>query len=60
MEMLKNISGAVKDEKVYLFMDGASFHRNLEVKQLMTELNIEPVYNVGYSFQYNPCERLFG
>ena len=60
MEMLKNISGAVKDEKIYLFMDGASFHRNPEVKQLMTELNIEPVYNVGYSFQYNPCERLFG
>jgi transposase len=59
MEMLKNISGAVKDEKIFLFMDGAGFHRNPEVKKLMVELNIEPVFNVGYSFQYNPCERLW-
>ena len=50
MEMLNNVSGAVKNEKIYLFMDGAGFHRNPEVKKLMTELNIEPVYNVGYSF----------
>jgi threonine aldolase len=43
MEMLKNISGAVNEEKIFLFMDGAGFHRNLEAKTLMTELNIEPV-----------------
>ena len=59
MVMLNNISGAVGKEKVYLFMDGAGFHRNPEVKKLMMELNIEPVYNVGYQFQYNPCERLW-
>lgn len=40
-------------------MDGAGFHRNPLVKALMIELNIEVVYNVGYSFQYNPCERLW-
>ena len=28
MEMLDNISGAVKDEKIYLFLDNAGFHRN--------------------------------
>ena len=59
MVMLENISGAVKNEKIYLFMDGAGFHRNPDVKKLMVELKIEPVYNVGYSFQYNPCERLW-
>jgi hypothetical protein len=48
--MLDNISGAVKDEKIYLFMDGASYHRNPEVKKHMIELNIEAVFNVGYSF----------
>ena len=26
----------------------------------MKELNMEAVQNVGYRFQYNPCERLWG
>ena len=25
----------------------------------MEELNIEPVFNVAYRFEFNPCERLF-
>ena len=59
MEMLDNISGAVKDEKIYLFMDNAGFHRNLDVRKHMKELNIEPIFNVAYRFEFNPCERLF-
>ena len=47
------------DLKIFLFMDGAGFHRSPDVKKLMAELNIEPIINVGYSFQYNPCERLW-
>ena len=58
--MLDNISGATKNEKIYLFMDNASFHRNEEVVKHMKKLNIEPIYNVAYRFQFNPCERLFG
>jgi hypothetical protein len=58
--MLDNISGAVKDEKIYIFQDGAGFHRSPEVKTRMKELNMEAVQNVGYRFQYNPCERLWG
>ena len=57
--MLDCISGAVGEERIYLFLDGASIHRNPEVKKRMVELNIEPVFNVGYAFQYNPCERLW-
>ena len=52
--------GAKSEEKLYLFMDGAGFHKNDEVKKQMTKLNIEPIMNVGYRFQYNPCERLWG
>lgn len=60
-EMVGGVRDAVKsDEKVYLFMDGAGYHRNREVKAEMTRLNIEPIMNVGYRFQYNPCERLWG
>ena len=58
--MLESISGAVKDERIYLFLDGASIHKTDPVKTRMKELNIEPVFNVGYRFKYNPCERLFG
>ena len=57
--MLDNISGAVKDEKVYLFMDNARFHKSEEVAKHMKKLNIEPVYNVAYRFEFNPCERNF-
>jgi len=61
MEMLDNISGAIPgDEKVYLFLDNASFHRSKETAAHMKLRNIEPVYNVSYKFIYNPCERLFG
>ena len=48
--MLDNISGAIKNEKVYLFMDNASFHKNEEVVKHMKKLNIEPIYNVAYRF----------
>ena len=58
--MLECISGAVKgNEKIFVFLDGAGIHRGKEVKDRMKELNIEPVQNVGYRFEYNPCERLW-
>ena len=60
MEMLDNISGAVgKDEKVYLFMDNASYHKNEDVRRRMTENNIEPVNNVSFRFEFNAIERLW-
>lgn len=48
--MLDNISGAVKDEKIFLFMDGAGYHFTEEVQKHMRKNNIEPIKNVGYSF----------
>ena len=57
--MLDDISGALKDEKAYLFMDNARFHKSEEVILHMKELNIEPIFNVAYRFEFNPCERLF-
>ena len=55
--MLEHIAGAVGKEKIYLFMDGAGYHKTENVKNKMKELNIEPIINVGYRFEYNPCER---
>ena len=47
------------DEKVYLFLDGASFHKG-DMKTEMANLNIEPLYGVPYRFEFNPLERLWG
>ena len=56
--MLEHIAGGFKgNEKIYLFMDGAVYHKTDNVKTKMKELNIEPIINVGYRFEYNPCER---
>ena len=57
--MLDSIKAAVQDERVYLFMDNASFHRNPEMKKRMIDHNIEAVMNVAYRYEFNPCERLW-
>ena len=45
--MLSAIRDAVKDDStVYLFLDRASFHRNPDVKDVMKDLDIKPVFNV--------------
>ena len=58
-EILEAIRDKMGDEKVYLFLDGAGHHKG-EMKAEMAKLNIEPVYNVCYRFEWNPLERLWG
>ena len=48
--MLDSIHEAVGEEKVYLMLDQASFHRNEDVKSYMSKLNITPIFNVSYHF----------
>ena len=54
---LKEIRASVgNDEKVYLFLDNSGVHRCCTDR--MEELNIEPVWNVPYKYQYNEgCEK---
>ena len=35
------------------------FWGNARVRELMTELDIRPIYNVGYSPEFNPIEAVF-
>ena len=55
IHFLKSLRGAVGvgDEKLFLFLDNCSVHHSLVVKELWAELNIEPVWNVAYHFEYN-------
>ena len=56
--MLHSIRERAKDDKViYLFLDNAGYHSGQEVKKAYKELNIEPIFNVGYQYMLNPVER---
>ena len=61
MEMLESIRGAVKDDRtIYLMRDNCGIHKGVDdVDIKMEELNIVPIKNVSYRFEFNPCERLF-
>ena len=44
---------------IALFMDQLMVHRSKEVKEWYPQLNITPIWNVGYSFAFNPIESVF-
>ena len=61
MEMLESIRGSTNyDRTIYLFRDNCWIHYgpdDVDIK--MKELDIVPIRNVSYRFEFNPCERLF-
>ena len=59
MAMVDEISGALNNEKAYLFMDNAGYHKNEEVIKKLKLENIEAVFNVGYQFDFNPIEKVW-
>ncbi len=60
-QFLKEVRGASQGgETIHLFLDNARHHHSKEhVKDLWAELNIEPVWNVPYSPQYNTAIERF-
>ena len=40
-------------------MDNLSVHRSKKVRELMDQLQIEQIFNVAYSPEYNPIELCF-
>ena len=44
---------------IALFMDNLWVHKNVQVRELMSKLNIKPIYNVAYSPEFNPIEAVF-
>nr|CAG8453308.1 823_t:CDS:10 [Entrophospora candida] len=47
------------DVKFYLLLDNIRFHYSKEVKEMLANKNIEPIYLVPYSPQLNPVEEIF-
>ena len=40
-------------------MDNLQVHKTVEVKTLMEQYNIEPIFSPAYSPDYNPIEYMF-
>lgn len=58
IEFLRRLHDAVNGEKVYLFLDNCRVHHGKDVKPVWAELNITPVWNVPYRYQFNDaCEK---
>ena len=53
------LSQKMNGEPFALFMDGASIHKDREVKKDFIELNVTPILNVAYSPEFNPIEAVF-
>jgi len=44
---------------IALFMDNLWVHKRPECRELMGKLDIRPIYNIGYSPEFNPVEAVF-
>ena len=56
---LMKLRSKAGDKSIALFMDNLWVHKNAQVRELMTKLDIRPVYNVAYSPEFNPIEAIF-
>ena len=46
-------------DKIVIFQDNLNIHKTQDNRRLYEELNIEVIWNVPYSPEYNPIENLF-
>lgn len=53
MSFLKEVRASTGDETIYLFLDNAKFHCGPEVREVMNDLAIVPIWNVAYHFEFN-------
>ena len=56
---LKKLRVKFGKRPIALFMDRLPVHKSKDVKEWLEKLNIEPVFNVSYSPEFNPIEAVF-
>lgn len=44
---------------LHIFMDNLQVHKTAEVHQTMTNLQLQPIWNVPYRFEFQPIELVF-
>ena len=58
-DYLIQLRGKVGKRPVSLFMDNATIHKKPCVKEWWSKLNMEPIWNIGYSPEFQPIEAVF-
>ena len=58
-DFLKDLRRKAKKTPLALFLDQLSVHKTKKVRELMQSLDINPIFNVGYSPEFNPIEAVF-
>ncbi len=56
---LMALRGKAGDRPIALFVDNLWVHKDAKARELMAKLRIRPIYNVGYSPEFNPIEAVF-
>ena len=59
IKYLELLSKRNDKQPLALFQDQLKVHKSNKVKPYYTALNIVPIYNVGYSPEFNPIESVF-
>ena len=59
IDYLNMLRYKMRVQPVALFMDQLAVHKSKDVKEWYSDLDIKPVFNVGYSPEFNPIEAVF-
>ena len=59
MAFLRRLRTKLRNRPIALFMDNLRVHKSRDVQSEYDRLNITPVYNIGYSPEFNPIEAVF-
>ena len=58
-QFLKGLRRKMGRKRIALFMDQLRVHKARSVVEIYDKLDIIPVFNVGYSPEFNPIEAVF-
>lgn len=59
IDFLKKLRAKHVKRSLALFVDQLAVHKSKDVQPWYMKLNITPIYNVGYSPEFNPIEAVF-
>ena len=58
-DFLRKLQRKYRTRRLAILMDNLTVHKSQDIKPLYEQLNIMPIFNVGYSPEFNPIESVF-
>ena len=59
IDFLKHLRAINDDKRIHCFLDNLSAHKTIEVLEEYIKLNINPIWNVPYRYDFLPIELVF-